>query len=277
MSAKDKIQLYKSIFQKKPTSQHFTKEQKQKQKQTSRDTSNDLDWFKEFPITEEMKHHTKLDNKLALQLLEFIKLHLINVYPGKIIKQATENKPASKFNYMYLIKTLAGQRPKFLTDFIYENNPSTNQSFAIPFELIHSTLIALLKEFTITLFTHLNYPKIFTSYNLIPPYTISNRMQVALNFAHLHLILHNKYQTINTKKFYEDLKLYPIFFKLHYFISENSINQPLFKIQNNNKFNINISLNIPKQQFLQTFQILSLKDHLTQFKTWFDTFFDIYK
>ena len=156
---------------------------------------------------------------------------------------------------MYLIKTLAGRRPKFLTDLIYENNPSINQSFAIPFELIYSTLIALLKEFTTTLFTHLNYPKIFASYSSIPPYTTSNRTQVALNLARLHLILHDKYKTINAKKFSEDLKLYPIYLKLHYYISEDSINQPLFKIQNDNKFNINISLNIPKQQFLQTFQI----------------------
>src|ERR1043165_8585687 len=58
MSVKDKIQLYKSIFSKKPNSQKFTKQQKQKQKQNTRDTSNDLDWFKEYLITDEMRKST---------------------------------------------------------------------------------------------------------------------------------------------------------------------------------------------------------------------------
>ena len=113
MSAKDKIQLYKSIFSKKPNSQKFTKQQKQKQKQNTRDTSNDLDWFKEYPITDNMKNYTRLDNKLASQILDFIKPHLINVYPGKITEPATEGKLASKFNYRYLVKTLTGLRLKF--------------------------------------------------------------------------------------------------------------------------------------------------------------------
>jgi len=95
--------------------------------------------------------------------------------------------------------------------------------------------------------------------------------------AFLHLILHDKYKTIHAEKFYEDLKLYPIYFKLHYNISEDNINQPLFKIQNDDKFNINISLNISKKQFLHTFQIPSLKNHLPEFKAWFEKFFNIYK
>jgi len=143
--------------------------------------------------------------------------------------------------------------------------------------LVHSTLIALLKEFTTTLFIHLNYPKIFASYSSIPPYTTSNRTQIALNLARLHLILHDKYKTINAQKFHEDLSLHPIYFKLHYYISEDSVNQPLFKIQNDDKFNVNISLNIPKNHFLETFQIPSLNNYLTQFKLWFEKFFNIYK
>ena len=111
-----------------------------------------------------------------------------------------------------------------------------------------------MQEFTTTLFTQLNYPRIFASYDSIPPYTTTNRKQVALNLARLHLILHNKYKTIHAEKFYKDLKLYPIYFKLNYFISEDNINQPLFKIQNNDKFHINISFNIPKNNFSKLFK-----------------------
>ncbi|KAF0545005.1 hypothetical protein F8M41_002469 [Gigaspora margarita] len=64
---------------------------------------------------------------------------------------------------------------------------------------------------------------------------------------------------------------------LYYYISEDSINQLLFKIQNDTKFNINITLNVPKKQFLQTFKILSLKLYLTNLNTWFEKFFETYK
>ncbi|CAG8783466.1 2828_t:CDS:1, partial [Racocetra persica] len=50
--------------------------------------------------------------------------------------------------------------------------------------------------------------------------------------------------------------------QLHYNISEDALYQPLIKVQNDNLFNINISLNISKYHFLETFQISSLKDHL---------------
>src|ERR1043165_3893161 len=235
MKPAKKTKLFISHFSKKKEN---NKQQKQKKKENQQDTSNDLDWFKEYPVTDSMKNNTKLNNPIAQQLLTFIKPYLIDIYPGKIIRQASDKTPESKINYKYLVKTLAGKRPKFLTDLIYEANPSIDKSISIPFELIHSTFIALLQEFTTTLFTQLNYPKIFASYSSIPPYTTINRKQIALNLARLHLILHDKYKTIHAEKFYEDLKLYPIYFKLHYNISEDNINQPLFKIQNDAKFNI---------------------------------------
>ena len=121
-----------------------------------------------------MKNNTKLNNTIAQQLFNFIKPYLIDIYPGKITQAASEKTPESKLNYKYLVKTLAGKRPKFLTDLIYEANPSVDRSISIPFELIHSTFISLLQEFTTTLFTQLNYPRIFVSYDSIPPYTTTN-------------------------------------------------------------------------------------------------------
>ena len=98
-----------------------------------------------------------------------------------------------------------------------------------------------------------------------------------MNLARLYLILHDKYQTINANKFCEDLNIRSIYLRLHYYISEDSINQPLFKIQNDTKFNINITLNVFKKQFLQTFKIPSLKPYLTNLNTWFEKFFETYK
>ena len=91
-----------------------------------------------------MKNNTKLNNPITQQLLTFIKPYLIDIYLGKIIQQASDKTPESKLNYKYLVKTLAGKRPKFLTDLIYEANPSIDKSISIPFELIHSTFISLL-------------------------------------------------------------------------------------------------------------------------------------
>ena len=69
---------------------------------------------------------------------------------------------------------MASKRFKFLTDLIHEANPSIDKSITIPFEFIHSTFVDLLKEFTTSLFTQLNYSKILSSYNSIPPYSIRN-------------------------------------------------------------------------------------------------------
>ena len=66
-------------------------------------------------------------------------------------------------------------------------------------------------------------------------------------------------------------------FSLYYFISKDAINQPLFKIQNDKKYNINISLNILKQEFLQPFCISSLKKYKPDLEKWFKPFFANYK
>jgi len=166
MKSNEKIQLFKFFLSKK--------NKKQKEKANQRDTTNDLDWFKEYPITESMKNNTKLNNTTVQQLFNFIKPYLIDIYPGKITQAASGKTPESKLNYKYLVKTLAGKRPKFLTDLIYKANPSVDRSISILFELIHSTFISLLQEFTTTLFTQLNYPRIFASYDSIPPYTTTN-------------------------------------------------------------------------------------------------------
>ena len=132
-------------------------------------------------------------------------------------------------------------------------------------------------QFTTTLFTKLNYPKIFTLYQSIPPYTTNNRNNIALNLARLHLYLQNNYQTINRNKFIEDIHIHPLSLKTNFFISEDSPEAPLLKIQNDNKFNINISLNIFKQQFLETFRIPSLKPYISDFDSWFESFYNQYK
>src|SRR5690242_8132465 len=75
MTAKEKIQLYNSLFSKKSTSKQTTKQQQQQQT-PPRDTSNDLDWFEKFPITKEMETHTKFDNTLAYKIFDFIKPQL---------------------------------------------------------------------------------------------------------------------------------------------------------------------------------------------------------
>src|SRR6185436_13295454 len=109
------------------------------------------------------------------------------------------------------------------------------------------------------------------------PYTLQNRFQVAINLTRIHLYLQNEYQTIDLSKFAKTVNILQIYFSLNYFISEDAINQPLFKIQNNEKYNINISLNIPKQEFLQTFCIPSLKKHRPDLESWFKPFFANYK
>src|SRR6185436_19152783 len=65
------------------------------------------------------------------------------------------------------------------------------------------------------------------------PYTLQNRFQVAINLARIHLYLQNEYQTIDLSKFAKTVNILPIRFSLNYFISEDAIKQPLFKIKNN--------------------------------------------
>jgi len=97
MSLDQKKSLFKS-FLRKLTKKPLTK----------RDTSNDLDWFKTFPITEEIEQHTQLNTQVSIKLFNFLKSNLINFTPGKILKQASGDIPASKSSFKYLIKSIAG-------------------------------------------------------------------------------------------------------------------------------------------------------------------------
>src|SRR5690242_11485838 len=99
---------------------------------------------------------------------------------------------------------------------------------------------------------------------------------ITLNFAQFYLFLNSEYQTINRAKFIQNLNIRPIRLNLYYFTSIDIKNQPLFKIQNNNRFNINVFFNIPKTQFLNDFYIPSLKSYKTNFDTWFKSFFKVY-
>jgi hypothetical protein len=211
-------------------------------------------------------------------MFDFLKPFLRDFIPGKIIKEESNGRPALKNNFNYLLKTMAGYKPDFLTKFIFQANPSIDTSTTIPFKILLDTLKLLLTKFTSTLFTKLNYKAIFSSHVNIPPNTISNRTRIALNLARLHLFLNNRFQTIiNSTKFFTDINIKPIRLQLHYFISDDSPNKPLFNIQSDSKFNVNVSLNIPKTQFLQNFCIPSLKEYKPKLETWFKSFFEVYK
>src|SRR6185437_389631 len=254
-----------------------TQSTQQEQQQTSKNDSLGLDWFQLYPVIPDMEPYSRLNTLLSQQIFDFIKPFLINFKPGQISKQATDTQRASKYTFNYLLKQMAGQQPKFLSDLIYQHNPSIDRSITRPFEILFSTFKDILLQFTTTLFTKFNYPTIFTIYPSIPPYPTHNRNNIALNLARLHLYLQNNYQTINRSKFIENIHIHPLSLKTNFFISEDSPEAPLLKIQNDNKFNINISLNIPKQQFLETFRIPSLKPYISDFDSWFESFYNQYK
>ena len=171
-----------------------------------------------------MELFTNFNTPLSQQIFDFIKPHLINFALGKITKPETKEEPASKWSFKYFIKTLAGTQPKFLTDIIYQHNPTIDTSITIPFDILHSTFKMLLHKFTTILFTKLNYSKILSLHKSIPPYTLQNRFQVAINLARIYLYLQNKYQTINLSKFVKTVNILPICFSLNYFINKDAIN-----------------------------------------------------
>jgi hypothetical protein len=272
----------------KKQQQQQQQQKQQQQQQQKRDTTNDLDWFKAYPITPAMEPFTKFNTPLAQQIFEFMKPHLIDFAPGKVRnsnnsnqqQESNTNNPTqqkSKHTFKYLLKSMTGLRPNFLTEITYQHNPSMDKKLTIPFDILYTNFKIIVAQFTEVLFTKLNYSKIFTLHNSIPPYNINNRCNIALNFARLHLFLHDKYQTINRAKFINDLNLHPLRLKLNYFISQDKPDQPLFKIQNDQKFNINVSLNIPEKRFQEDFRIPALKTHKIDLDTWFKTFIQKYK
>jgi hypothetical protein len=155
-----------------------------------RDTSNDLDWFLNYPITENIEPNTKLNTSLAQQLFNFSKIHLRKFTPGQPIPSTSNNtqptanqKPSQKQSFNYLLKSMAAEKPEFLSDFLRQSNPSLSPQLNIPQYAYTSTFKNLLTKFTELLFTKLNYLHIFRSHYSIPPHPISDRCKVAINFA----------------------------------------------------------------------------------------------
>jgi hypothetical protein len=223
-----------------------------------------------------MEEHKKLETSLSYQLFEFMKNHLSNFFPGRIIKEETQFRKEQRSSFNYLIKQMAGLRPQFLTDLIFKSNPTTDKQATIPFEILDSTLRKLILKFTTILFTKLNYAEIFASPITIPPNKPADRMQFCINIARLHLYLSENYQGINYKKFAEDFNFRPKRFNLTSETSAFDQNQKYLFLKHDNRFNIHACFNIPKTLFLEKFNIPSLKNSLDYFNTWFEEFFHVY-
>ena len=123
-----------------------------------------------------MEANTKLQTTLSHNLFNFLKNYLHDFYPGKEIKAATLSQKALKATFKQLIRIIAGSRPKFLTDFIFQSNPNIDSNTTISFNILENTLKKLIHKFTTILFTKLNYGSIFASPLTIPPYKTKNRM-----------------------------------------------------------------------------------------------------
>ena len=264
----------------KQNPQKSSKQNQQQANKPARDTSQDLDWFANYPITQEMEQNTKLNTTLAQKLFNFAKIHLRKFTPGQPIpttgKEPT-SKPPQKQSFNYLLKSMAIEKPEFLTEFLQQSNQSLSPELNIPQYAYISTLKNLLTKFTELLFTKLNYVHIFKSHYAIPPYSIADRSKVAINFARLYLFLHNKYRTIHYQKFIEKLDIYPLRLSLQYNFEYDNTKKPLLSIHNNNRFTVTVTLNIPKTRFMNTFRIPSLKPYTNNFDSWFENFFKAYK
>ena len=223
-----------------------------------------------------MESNNKLQTNTSSLLYNFLKSHLHNFYPGSIIKEGTKNSKPLKASFHYIIRTMAGESPDFLTSFIYQKNPTINEKTKIPFEIREKTLKLLIHKFTTILFTKLNYAEIFASAATIPPYKPENRLQFCLNLARIHLYLSDNYQAINYNKFAEDLNLRPKTYNLYPYTVSTDKAEKYLTIKHDNKFNINLLFNIPKSLFFKNFSIPSLNNSLDHFKEWFEQFFPIY-
>jgi hypothetical protein len=298
--AKEKIRRYKSLkkYTKAEVEQILKERDNQQKQQQQQNQQNDqqqqqqqqklkekkeekplFDFFKNVPITTEMEPNIYLNTPLAKKIFSFVKPDLINFRPGQILKKAKGEQPELKANFEYLIKTMASRRPDFLTELIFKFNPQTHSNATIPFDTLYTNLKFILTKFTITLFTKLNYAKVLSLVESIPPSTLQNRNQVALNLARLYLYLTDNYQQIDYEKFTQDLNISPRKFKLIYYKNEHksdSYQAPLLTINNDKQFNVYVHFNLPVFQFLNNFQIPSLKECKPQFDEWYENFFKIY-
>jgi len=66
-----------------------------------------------------MKPNNKLQTPLSKQLFDFLKTNLHDFILGKEIKPATKTKKALKASFYQIIKNMARQQSKFLTDLIF--------------------------------------------------------------------------------------------------------------------------------------------------------------
>src|SRR5690349_6184915 len=122
--------------------------------------NNTLDWFQAFLINTEAEKQTEFPTPLGTQILDFIKLFLLNFYPGRIIQPEASNQQATKSNFDDLLQHMASQQPQFLTDFIYQNLINNNNTNISPNYLLF-ILKDILSNFITVLFTKLNYKKYF--------------------------------------------------------------------------------------------------------------------
>jgi hypothetical protein len=107
-------------------------------------------------------------------IFNFMKSHLINFILEKIIKETKYEWLAIRANFDYLIKSMASQKPSFLTNLINKSNSQTDPNSTIPFNILYTNLKIIFTKFIDTLFTKLNYKKILTLYESILLYTIQN-------------------------------------------------------------------------------------------------------
>ena len=52
---------------------------------------------------------------------------------------------------------MAGKRPKFFSEIIFQTNPDIDREATIPFDILEGSLKKLIHKFTTILFTKLNY------------------------------------------------------------------------------------------------------------------------
>ena len=223
-----------------------------------------------------MKPHTKLHTPFSQELYNLLKKHLHNSYPGSTIKTSSSNKQPLKASFYHIIRVMAGERPDFLTQYIFQINSSINQQATIPFNILEDTLKKIISKFTTILFTKLNYIEIFASPTTIPPYKPKNCSQFCLNLAHLHLYLSDNYQAIDYNKFADNLNLRPKTYKLLSHTISTNKNEKYLTIKSDDKFNIQLLSNLPAHLFNTQFSIPLLKNSSDHFNNWFKDFFSIY-
>ena len=205
-----------------------------------------FDWFKNFPISNIADTVDPIP-PIGLKLLKFIKLPLANFYPG--LPQHTLTEKTKKTSFNTLLKELAQQRPDFIIDLIQKANPNIPTETIIPFTIIFETFKKLLHSITTHLFNQTDYRKFFQSQYFLTLPSIKHRSQIAINLAHLHLFLLNKYQTIDYLKFINDLKIKPISPTLKFTIIHDKPYCPSLKINTDSDNNIYIQLNLKAEQF----------------------------